>query len=253
MSQTLLLTDSRTAGVIFDKRLGTNIIAAALVGIGFWFSEPWSETLLNIGLFSLSGALTNWLAVYMLFERVPGIYGSGVVQLHFEDFKTGIHQLIMLQFFDRINVEKFFSGKEGSKLLPDFKQVFKKVNLNPAFDSLLEIIQNSSFGPLLSMAGGVQSLESLREPFKEKLQTLVQKITESEAFQQTLREKQEEFSASEDILEKVDAIVTERLNELTPDMVKEIIERMIQQHLGWLVVWGGVFGGMIGLITSLVI
>jgi uncharacterized membrane protein YheB (UPF0754 family) len=125
--------------------------------------------------------------------------------------------------------------------------------LNPAFDSLLEIIQNSSFGPLLSMAGGVQSLESLREPFKEKLQTLVQKITESEAFQQTLREKQEEFSASEDILEKVDAIVTERLNELTPDMVKEIIERMIQQHLGWLVVWGGVFGGMIGLITSLVI
>jgi hypothetical protein len=122
MSQTLLLTDSRTAGVIFDKRLGTNIIAAALVGIGFWFSEPWSETLLNIGLFSLSGALTNWLAVYMLFERVPGIYGSGVVQLHFEDFKTGIHQLIMLQFFDRKNSSQVRRAQNFFRILNRFSK-----------------------------------------------------------------------------------------------------------------------------------
>ncbi len=108
MSQTILLTDSRASGIIFDKRLGTNLIAAVLVVFGYWISEPWSKTLLNIGLFSLSGALTNWLAVYMLFERVPGIYGSGVIPLHFEDFKTGIRQLIMRQFFDRNNLEKFY-------------------------------------------------------------------------------------------------------------------------------------------------
>ena len=61
-----------------------------------------------------------------------------------------------------------------------------------------------------------------------------------------------DYSVSEDILKKVDAIVSRRLNELTPQMVKEIIERMIQEHLGWLVVWGGVFGGLIGLITTFV-
>ena len=126
MSQTILLTDSRASGIIFDKRLGTNLIAAALVAFGFWISEPWSKTLLNIGLFALSGALTNWLAVYMLFERVPGIYGSGVIPLHFEDFKTGIHQLIMRQFFDQNNLEKFFKGADGSKYLPDFKKVLKR-------------------------------------------------------------------------------------------------------------------------------
>ncbi len=253
MSQTILLTDSRGTGIIFDKRLGTNLIAAALVVFGFWISEPWSKTLLNIGLFSLSGALTNWLAVYMLFERVPGIYGSGVVPLHFEDFKTGIHQLIMRQFFDRDNLEKFFKGPDGSMYLPDFKQVFKEINLNPAFDSLLEVIQNSSFGPLLSMTGGIQAMESLREPFTDKLHMVVQKIAVSEPFQQAMREKQDEFTASQDLQKKVDGIVTERLNELSSEMVKEIIERMIQQHLGWLVVWGGVFGGLIGLITSFVI
>ena len=110
MSQTILLTDSSASGTVFDKRLGTNLIATVLVVFGYWISEPWSKTLLNIGLFSLSGALTNWLSVYMLFERVPGIYGSGVIPLHFEDFKTGIHQLIMRQFFDRNNLEKFFKG-----------------------------------------------------------------------------------------------------------------------------------------------
>ena len=253
MSQTILLTDSRASGIIFDKRLGTNLIAAALVVFGFWVSEPWSKTLLNIGLFSLSGALTNWLAVYMLFERVPGIYGSGVIPLHFEDFKTGIHQLIMRQFFDQNNLEKFFKGADGSKYLPDFKKVFKEINLNPAFDSLLEVIQNSSFGPLLSMAGGIQALEPLREPFKEKMHLVVLKIAASEQFQKAMRKKQDEFTKNQDLHQKIDGIVNERLDELTPEMVKGIIESMIQKHLGWLVVWGGIFGGLIGLITSFVI
>ena len=103
------------------------------------------------------------------------------------------------------------------------------------------------------MTGGIQALESLREPFTDKLHMVVQKIAVSEPFQQAMREKQDEFTASQDLQQKVDGIVTERLNELSSEMVKEIIERMIQQHLGWLVVWGGVFGGLIGLITSFVI
>ena len=125
--------------------------------------------------------------------------------------------------------------------------------MNPAFDSLLEVIQNSSFGPLLAIAGGIQTLESLREPFTDKLHLVVQKITVSETFQQAMREKHHEFAESQELHKKIDGIVTERLDELTPEMVKEIIENMIQKHLGWLVVWGGVFGGIIGLITSFVI
>ena len=252
MSQTLLVANSGPSGVFFDKRFGTNLVAAALVGVGFWFSEPWRETLLNTGLFALSGAITNWLAIHMLFERVPGLYGSGVIPLHFESFKTSIHELIMHQFFNRENVEKFFADSKNSMHLPNFDKVFKSVNLNPAFDSLLKVIENSSFGPMLSMVGGVQALEPLRESFTEKLQVAVQKISETEPFKEAMREQMADYSVSEDILKKVDAIVSRRLNELTPQMVKEIIERMIQEHLGWLVVWGGVFGGLIGLITTFV-
>ena len=99
MNQALSLGNRGTSGEFFDKRLGTNLVAATLVCSGLWFNGPWGETLLNTGLFALSGAITNWLAIYMLFERVPGLYGSGVIPLHFEDFKTGINDLIMHQFF----------------------------------------------------------------------------------------------------------------------------------------------------------
>ena len=252
MSQTLAISGSGTSGILFDKRLGTNLVAAALIGAGFLVSEPWNETLLNTGLFALSGAVTNWLAIYMLFERVPGLYGSGVIPLHFEAFKTNIHELIMHQFFNRENVEQFFADSESSKLIPDFEKVFKKVNLNPAFDSLLEVIEGSSFGPMLSMVGGVQALEPLREPFTEKLQLAVHKISETDAFKEAMREQLEDISVSDDILAKVDVIVSRRLAELTPEMVKDIIERMIQEHLGWLVVWGGVFGGLIGLVSTFI-
>ena len=55
---------------------------------------------------------------------------------------------------------------------------------------------------------------------------------------------------SEEMLEQVNILVQRRLEELTPQMVKEIMQQMIRDHLGWLVVWGGVFGGLIGFVTS---
>ena len=102
------------------------------------------------------------------------------------------------------------------------------------------------------MLGGVQALELLREPFKEKLLGAVRKISETEPFQQAMLEQLADFSTSDYILQKVEDIVCKRLDELTPNMVKEIVERMIHEHLGWLVVWGGVFGGLIGLLSTFV-
>ncbi|GIS36739.1 MAG: hypothetical protein Ct9H90mP8_1590 [Pseudomonadota bacterium] len=91
----------RTLIDFFDKRLGTNLAALILTLSSIWAVEPWKQSLLQTGLFALSGAVTNWLAIHMLFERVPGLYGSGIIPLHFEDFKRGIHDLIMKQFFSK--------------------------------------------------------------------------------------------------------------------------------------------------------
>ncbi len=51
---------------------------------------------------------------------------------------------------------------------------------------------------------------------------------------------------------ELDVLMTEKLQQLTPDRVKQILEHVIREHLGWIVVWGNIFGGLIGVISVLV-
>ncbi len=50
--------------------------------------------------------------------------------------------------------------------------------------------------------------------------------------------------------QEIDLLMTEKLELLTPELVKTLIEKMIRKHLGWLIVWGNVFGGVIGLVSQ---
>lgn len=207
--------------------------------------------LFTIGLFALSGAITNWLAVHMLFEKVPLLYGSGVIPARFEDFKLGIRQLMMEQFFTQENIDRFLSDSSGKASSIDLTPIIDKVDLSPAFDNLVTVIEASSFGPMLAMVGGTDAIEPMRQPFIERMRTSVQDITSSEQFSALLREELEQPDIIAGMQEKVSDIIEKRLNELTPQLVKEIIQAMIKKHLGWLVVWGGVFGGIIGLTAGL--
>jgi len=234
-----------------DKALLTNLIALIFVLIGYlFFSGTFQQLLLYAGLFALSGALTNQLAIYMLFEKVPFLYGSGVIEAKFESFKSSIKELIMTQFFTKEQLEEFFANEENKiDLLP----VIEHTNFTPAFDALKKSVMESSFGGMLSMFGGESALEGLKEPFVTKLKEAVISITKSEAFKQTLQNSLAHSSLSEDMLQKIEQIITKRLDELTPQMVKEIIQNLIKEHLGWLVVWGGVFGGVIGALSALLL
>lgn len=235
-----------------NKNIITNALAAAVTLTGYIIDIYWLQMM---GLFALSGALTNWLAVHMLFEKVPGLYGSGIVQLKFEAFKQGIHQLIMTQFFTEENIDKFLSDADGSAHHFDLQPIIQNADLTPAFDSLVETVNESSFGSMLGMFGGADALTPLKEPFIQKLKQSIIEITQSDSFAENLRQSVEEGSGEQsglamELKSKVDAIVLSRLEELTPAMVKDIIQEMIRSHLGWLVVWGGVFGGLIGLIAA---
>ena len=91
-----------------SKSLVTNLVALVLTVIGFL--KPFdSNLILMIGLFSLSGGITNWLAIHMLFEKIPFIYGSGIIPINFEFFKIAIKNLIVNEFFSDKNIQKFTS------------------------------------------------------------------------------------------------------------------------------------------------
>ena len=233
-----------------NKSLGTNLIALLVILTGYL--SPWfSEQILSVGFFALSGAITNWLAIYMLFEKVPLLYGSGVVPLHFREFKDGIRHLIMTEFFTKENLEKFFT-ESSDAMIPDInlEKAIDSVDYDRIFDSLTLVIMESKFGSMLGLFGGADALNSFREPFIIKIKEFVKLETESPSFKEAIADSIETGNLTEKVEAQVEGIVTRRLDELTPEMVKKIIQDMIKKHLGWLVIWGGVFGGVIGLAMS---
>lgn len=240
---------------MFDKHLTPNLAAIALVILSFFLPEPWRALLLSTGLFALSGALTNWLAVHMLFERVPGLYGSGVITLHFEEFKTGILRMVHEELFAKDKVERLLSNDSGSSSSLaeglDLEPLLSAIDLDAAYDQLVATIVESSFGSMLAMVGGEQALQPLREPFKQRMQTFLQDAAKSPRIQAAIGEQLSKAASSERFVSKLDTLLRARLDEMTPEMVRDIMQRMIREHLGWLVVWGGVFGGLIGLAAGL--
>jgi uncharacterized membrane-anchored protein YjiN (DUF445 family) len=243
-----------TASIWLNKSFATNAVAAVFVLLGLLLPDPLRRPLLRLGLFALSGALTNWLAIHMLFEKVPGLYGSGVIPARFEAFKHEIRRLVMEQFFSPENVDRFWttSAATGRKLHFDFDPIIDRTDVTPAFEALVATVETSRFGGMLKMAGGVVALEPLKEPFAARVKEAFKALAKTAAFQDTVRSQLTGAATREAMLERIEAMVQQRLEELTPQMVKDIVQQMIHEHLGWLVVWGGVFGGLIGLLTAFV-
>jgi uncharacterized membrane protein YheB (UPF0754 family) len=228
-----------------NKSLITNLIAIGII-IASFFTPLYTENIKAVGVFALSGAVTNWIAIHMLFEKVPFLYGSGVIPAHFEEFKRGIQELIMRQFFTQENIERFLQREEDSaQQLFNVDPLLDRLDYDQLFQGLVDAIAESSFGSMLA-------LDPLKEPVCKKNRLTLTEMTQSEAFIEAIHEGINAQQISGDLINDIEAIVEKRLDELTPDMVKTIIQQMIKEHLGWLVVWGGVFGGLIGLGFSFI-
>ena len=232
-----------------NKSFATNFIALAVLAAGYQLNN---QVLLYAGLFAFSGAITNWLAIHMLFEKIPGLYGSGVIPARFEEFKLAIKTLMMEQFFTDENIDKFISKELSSNQSFDLEPIISKVDLSPAFDSLVNVISQSSFGGMLSMIGGTEALQPLKQPFVDRMKLSLVDMSKTDNVRDALKDQLETPEMLADIKVKVENIIDQRLEELTPKLVKEMVQKMIKQHLGWLVIWGGVFGGLIGVLSSFV-
>jgi len=224
-----------------NKSNVTNLIALLITIVGF--SKPFENNIiLMIGLFSLSGGITNWLAIHMLFEKIPFIYGSGIIPKNFIFFKAAIKELILEEFFTPQNIENFTRNFRTESI----KIIKTNINYNNIFEGLTVSIEKSQLGSMLSMVGGRKALEPLRKPIINKLESLVSNMLE------TQKETKLDKNVISKLHNEIEHLVDSRLNELSPNEIKKMIKDIIDNHLGWLVIWGGVFGGFIGLITSLI-
>ncbi len=224
-----------------NKSFATNLAAAILLAIGYLLPESAARPYaINAGLFALAGAATNWLAIHMLFERVPGLYGSGVISARFEEFKAAIRSLVMENFFTEENFLKFADVALHQGF--DKETLEDKIDLDELFDGFLGVVGKSKFGGMLSMFGGLKALEPLRDPFKVEFRSRIDAILDSLDLTQS-------ENAFDKLQPTIDGLVKGKLDELEADDVKDLLARLIREHLGWLVIWGGVFGALIGTLS----
>ena len=221
-----------------NKSFVTNLSALVITIIGI-FSPYYSEQILTAGLFALSGSITNWLAVHMLFEKVPFLYGSGIIVKRFEDFKLGIKNLIIEEFFKKNSFENLIKDD-----LLDKNKILEEIDYNKIFDKFIESIEESTLGSMLKMVGGKKALEPLKEPLIFKIKEIFSDFIENNLAK--------EKNIDNKLHDKIDKLINIRLEELSPQDVKTIIKNIIHKHLGWPVVWGGVFGFSLGLTISLI-
>lgn len=231
-----------------DKGWITNGASMSLIVASYAFDGMVSSILRTAGLFAISGAVTNQLAIHMLFEKVPFLYGSGIILDRFESIREALKVLIMEQFFTADQIESFVQSQERTiNLTP----IIEQTDFTPAYTALVRSVMDSPLGGMLGMFGGEAVIGKLKEPFLEKIKASTIEISQSESFMNALNSHIHQGSSY--LVDTIESIVESRLAELTPMMVKEMLHTLMKEHLGWLVVWGGVFGGVIGVVSVFLI
>lgn len=261
------LSQSDSDFLTIDKSVGleryismgdwANIFTFFIMVIGIllkhFINDTFSRYILAFGLFGFAGGITNWLAVKMLFDKIPFLLGSGVIPRQFKEIRKAIKEAVLQMFFDKNYLESYL-GPRSKELMKsmNLSQVLKDTMNSPDFDQMfiekLTSIASRPEGMMLqtmaSMFGGVQFMAPTIKPMlisfgQEMVDALVDKFD------------LQKMVSVDKIRDELDILMEEKLLQLTPERVKEIMEGVIRNHLGWLVVWGNVFGGLIGIISIL--
>ena len=259
--------------MVVDKGFISNLISAGFFGVGLILPRSlFQEIVLNTGLFAFSGGITNSLAVKMLFDRIPGFYGSGVIPARFREIRLKIKALILEHFFDESYLRQFFTSREtpvdwsryvkssGKASNPvarfietQWDHLASNEVVQPIIDQQIEKLMDSSIGGLLMMVGPATIQPAVTKFVNAFLGSMRTKVLEfaSKAETNGIQIKIDEERVIADIRSNVDDLLTKKLAQLDAMTVKRMMEDVIRCHLGWLVVWGNVFGGLLGFVPVL--
>ncbi|KAJ3434498.1 hypothetical protein M0812_01612 [Anaeramoeba flamelloides] len=218
--------------------------------------QTFGQYLLAFGLFGFAGGVTNWLAVKMLFDKIGyGKYylpGSAIIPHRFKAIRETVKNTIMQTFFDEDYLKKYISKKFNEIMTSSdlnieekLKNILESPKVEKIIDQKLDDLKNKPEGLVLVMMG--------IEPSKLKPLILPFIVNAAKDFAPLLLSAfdPKKFIKIRKVRKEIDKLMTEKLKELTPPIVKKLMEDVIREHLGWLIVWGCVFGGFIGVISKL--
>ena len=195
-----------------NKSLITNLLSIQIIIVGYIYQENYPFIIIT-GVFALSGSITNWLAIHMLFEKIPFLYGSGVILERFEDIKLGIKNLILKELFTETEINNFLLENKNNSS----ETIIEKIDFDKVFIGLVEAIEGSQLGGMLAMVGGRKALDPLKEPFTQKLKIIIDDFLTENTSSDT-------GSNATSLLSKIENILDARLADLSPEDIKSIVQ-----------------------------
>jgi hypothetical protein len=240
-----------------NKGTISNIITFAVMVVGFALSaaghdeEPAVQYVVACGVFGFAGGITNWVAVEMLFRKIPGVAGSGVILRQFVPIRESIKAMMMEMFFE-VEFMRVYIARRALDLVRelDVSGRITRMMSEPEFDAILRdqivALAAQPEGMLLQsmagMFGGVDNMVPMLKPMLVRVSSELggQAAERFDPFETWPVEQMRTF---------LDDMLQEKLLLLTPLMVKDMMEALMRKHCTWLVVWGNVFGGLIGVAS----
>ncbi|GIQ80994.1 hypothetical protein KIPB_001886 [Kipferlia bialata] len=113
----------------FSFQTVCNLICLSITLAGIWLrmeysksEERWLQIVakmtFTVGIFSLSGGVTNAIAIKMLFDRIYlmprlSLPGSGIIPENFQSIRTSIKRMVMAMFFTPQFLQYYINKKAG--------------------------------------------------------------------------------------------------------------------------------------------
>jgi len=189
------------------------------------------EYILGTGLFAVSGGVTNWVAIKMLFNKVPGLYGTGIIPGKFKEIRLVLKDVVMKNFFDETYLNFYLKDKVLNMDIEGKLTEF----LNS--DKLVQVLE-------AVLGDDAKMLVPIVRPFLTSTGSRIAPLLKDKITKMDL------MNDLDSVKGQIDKMLTTRLEELTPEKVKLLLEEVMKEHLYWLIIWGNVFGGLLGLIST---
>ncbi|NBV28454.1 hypothetical protein EBR43_08195 [bacterium] len=99
-----------------------NIFLLTCIIIGYNIQHNYGVMLKTLALYGLSGSITNSLAITMIFHKIPGIIGSGIIEKNFESFKLKLKETLITHIFvSGLNITSWNISELASKIYDRLK------------------------------------------------------------------------------------------------------------------------------------
>jgi hypothetical protein len=250
------LTEYKTLRKYLNKGDVSNFCTFCVLVVGIALKQKYPSSwaasyVMTFGLFGFAGGITNWLAIKMLFDRVPFLIGSGVIPRQFKAIRLAVKQTIMKSFFDEAYLEQYMKERsksllEGLDLPGKIEGLFARDDFDSTLTEKLTELSQKPEGMMLNMiagmTGGIEGLVPMLKPMLKSFggemgQMLIKNFNPLDMI------------SPQKVRAELDRLMDEKLQLLTPKLVKQLMEEVMRKHLGWLIVWGNVFGALIGVVT----